>query len=234
MTLERTQSLPAGFDGQHRIVVLAPHPDDESLACGTLLAQAFSGAGGHVICMTDGSASHLGSEQWSPVRLARTRKAELTRAIQELGGTANDLTWLGWPDSRLHQVDFAAVAADLDERITALGAQHVFAPSSDDHHADHKATAQIAAHLRTRRPEWSFYSYPVWSRWDDPDFDRAIHGYAPLFLAAAPRKAQKNAAIQAHQSQLGHVIPDDPDGFVMSPAFVEKFVAEDEVFWRTP
>ena len=42
------------------LLVLAPHPDDESLGCGALLAQAFAGAGAHVACLTDGAASHPG------------------------------------------------------------------------------------------------------------------------------------------------------------------------------
>lgn len=226
--------LPEIFAGRHRIAVLAPHPDDESLGCGALLARAFAGAGAHVICLTDGSASHPGSKEWPPERLAQKRRDELTRAIVHLGGSARDLTWLGLADSKLYQVDPTRVASRIARHISASGAQHVFAPAIEDHHEDHKATVQIAQEIRRRHPDRAFYSYPVWCRWDDPDFDRDISRHAPCFLATNGCRQQKRSAIQAHQSQLGKVIKDDPKGFVLPRAFVDKFITEDEVFWRMP
>lgn len=232
MRLDHAPNLADVFEGRCQIAVLAPHPDDESLACGALLAQAFAGSGAHVICLTDGSASHPGSREWDSGRLAKRRRAELTEAITLLGGSAADLTWLGMADAKLYRVDPVAVAADLVERIAGSGARHVFAPAPQDHHEDHKATAYIAEKMRCLRPDWSFFNYPVWSRWDDPDFDQNIAHYAPYVLKTTGWQKQKRAAIAAHQSQLGAVVKDDPDGFVLSPEFIEKFAAEDEIFWR--
>lgn len=232
MRLDQVRKLPDVFRGLCRIAVLAPHPDDESLACGALLAQAFTSTGAHVICLTDGSASHPGSQEWSSTRLAKNRKAELTDAIKCLGGSVADLTWLGMADAKLYLADPVAVAADITEAIANSGAEHVFAPSPHDHHEDHKVTASVAEEIRRLRPDWSFYSYPVWSRWDDTEFAQNIVQYDPYFLETADWQKKKRAAITAHQSQLGMVVTDDPDGFVMSPEFVEKFVTEDEVFWR--
>lgn len=226
--------LPGVFEGQHKIVVLAPHPDDETLGCGTLLARAFAGAGAHVICMTDGSASHPNSLLWPPQRLARQRRAELELALTRLGGTGQDLTWLGLPDTRLHQSDLASLAAGLVALIAATGARYVFAPAAEDHHTDHKVTACIAQHMRAYRPDWTFYSYPVWSRWDDRDFDQRIAQHAPVTLAPAAFAEHKRAALQAHQSQLGEIVPDDPGGFVLPAAFIKTFLTGDELFWRMP
>ena len=44
--------------GGRPLLVLAPHPDDESLGCGALLAHGLAGPGAHVACLTDGAASH--------------------------------------------------------------------------------------------------------------------------------------------------------------------------------
>ena len=45
--------------GERPLVVLAPHPDDETLGCGALIFDAASrGADCHIICVTDGSRSH--------------------------------------------------------------------------------------------------------------------------------------------------------------------------------
>ena len=232
MNLDPTSSLADVFEGRCKIAVLAPHPDDESLACGALLTRAFSGAGAHVFCLTDGSASHPNSRQWPSERLAQRRRAELTQAIKHLGGSTTDLTWLGMKDAKLYLADPVAAARDLAELIADSGAQHVFAPAPQDHHEDHKATANIADEIRQLRPDWSFYSYPVWSRWDDPDFDQNIARYAPRYIKSGEWQQQKRAAITAHRSQFGDVVTDDPDGFVLPSEFVEKFVIEDEVFWR--
>lgn len=72
------------------VLVLAPHPDDESLGCEALLAHAFArptaNFRAHVVCLTDGAASHPGSEAVSPSRLAAIRRLELRAAIIRLGG----------------------------------------------------------------------------------------------------------------------------------------------------
>ncbi|MGB3244631.1 MAG: PIG-L deacetylase family protein [Sulfitobacter sp.] len=232
MSFDISSDFQGVFEGRQKIMVLAPHPDDESLACGTLLSRAFADAGAHVICLTDGSASHPGSLLWRPWRLAQQREAEMIQAIANLGGGPDDLTWLGLEDARLYQVDPVEVAADLAARISDFGARHIFAPAPEDHHEDHQMTARIAAEIRNLHPEWDYYSYPVWSRWDDPDFDQTVSRYDPVFLVAKDLGERKRAAINAHQSQLGRVVLDDPDGFVLPPDFVEKFITEDEVFWR--
>lgn len=236
MRVHRDPAFAEILDGKQRIVVLAPHPDDESLGCGALLARAFAGAGAgaHVICMTDGSASHPGSAKWPADRLAQLRRVELIRAIALLGGTASDLTWLGLADGKLHQSDPVKVAADLATHIAASGARYVFAPAIEDHHEDHKATARIAQEVRRRNPDWTFYSYPVWSRWDDIDFDQNVARHDPVFLEPGDCRDQKRAAILAHKSQLGQIVNDDPNGFVLPAGFVDKFGAADEVFWRMP
>lgn len=234
MTGAQDGFLPGVFAGHEKLVVLAPHPDDESLGCGALLAQAFAGAGAHIICLTDGSGSHPGSTLWPPKRLAGQRRAELIDAIKHLGGTARDLTWLGMPDAGLYRADARAVAGALEGIIDGLGARHIFAPAVEDSHEDHQATAKFAHELRLRRPDWSYYTYPVWCRWNDPDFGQKIARHAPVYLPLDGLRAAKCAAIHAHQSQLGQVVPDDPLGFTLPTGFVEKFLSCDEVFWRMP
>lgn len=234
MSLDQLPGLPEVFQGQHRIVVLAPHPDDESLGCATLLARAFADAGAHVVCMTDGSESHPGSREWPGPRLAGLRRNEMVRALQVLGGSEADLTWLGYRDTALDRADPLAVATDLIAIVEAAEARHVFAPAAEDHHGDHKATARIAQEMRKRRPDWSFYSYPIWSRWDDPDFDRNTASHDRHLLDPGAWGRAKRAAIEAHRSQLGQIVTDARDGFVLPAPLVAKFVMEPEVFWRMP
>ena len=82
-------------------LILAPHPDDESLGCGGLIA-ALSEAGRPplVVCVTDGSASHPGSRTHPPARLKTLREAELCAACAELGVPAQNVHFLGLTDAK--------------------------------------------------------------------------------------------------------------------------------------
>jgi len=222
------------LSGREKIAVLAPHPDDETLACGGLLARAFSAAGAHVVCVTDGSASHPGSQDWPPARLAETRREELLSALNILGGKTEDLTWLGLPDSRMHEVATSEVLASLTDVIDGQGIRHIFVPAREDKHCDHQTTAQLADALRDTRPDLHFYSYPVWSRWDDPQFGQNTAPYNPVLLDTSSFRDAKINAIRAHRSQLGQVVQDDLEGFVLPEPMVELFAQEDEIFWRMP
>lgn len=223
---------PGTLTGGAPIVVLAPHPDDESLGCGALLAYAFAHDGAEVICMTDGSASHPGSQDWTGDRLAAQRRRELSSAIAHLGGCDRDITWLGHQDGWLGAQDQNAIAHRIAEICRKCEARYLFAPSAQDHHQDHKTTARIALGVAKMVPGLELFTYPIWSRWDDPDFDLHIADYDPVALYPGPWLAPKRAAIRSHGSQLGQVVGDDPTGFTMSAAFVDAFANQPEIYWR--
>lgn len=69
-----------------RAVVIAPHPDDEVLGCGGLLQRlAEAGRTLQLISVTDGSASHPGSDRWPVQRLSVVRPQESAEALRRLG-----------------------------------------------------------------------------------------------------------------------------------------------------
>ncbi len=223
----------SSLTGDAPITVLAPHPDDETLGCGGLLAHAFAHHGAHVICLTDGSASHPASVKWTPLLLAKRRRRELERAIATLGGDTSDISWLGLQDGQLYTFPLQELAARICEVIDRSRSKTLFAPAMEDHHADHQVTARIALLIAQEYPDLTLYSYPIWSRWDAPDFDGMIRRHRPFSVDCARYRNAKRAAIASHASQLHGGVDDDPDGFAMKPAFVEKFVTENEIFWRT-
>jgi LmbE family N-acetylglucosaminyl deacetylase len=212
--------------------VLAPHPDDESLGCGALLAHAFDTHGAHVICMTDGGGSHPGSTDWPADRLAAMRWQELSHAIVRLGGMPTDMTWLGHPDGWLGLQDAAGIVADIVAICRDRGALHLFAPAPEDHHEDHRTTARIAQRVALAMPGITVFSYPVWSRWDDPDLLDHVVRRHPVALDTASWRARKALAIAAHRTQRGLVVDDDPGGFRLQEAFIHAFATEPEIFWR--
>lgn len=225
---------PTDLTGKSPIVVLAPHPDDESLGCGGLLAHAFAKCGAHVVCMTDGSASHPGSRAWLPRKLALTRKAELGRAVRHLGGSLEDVTWLGYPDGLLGAQDQNRVAREIGAICRRTGARRLFAAAREDHHEDHRTTAAIALRVAATIEGLEVFSYPIWSRWDDTNLLRRIAAYHPVSIDISDYRDAKRAAISAHRTQLGGIIDDDPSGFVLPAEFIDMFVNLPELFWRAP
>src|SRR6202044_4049231 len=94
MTDERVAVAPQA----RKILVVAPHPDDESLGCGGLISlSAQAGSSVYIGFVTDGAASHRNSTAWSPVRLAAQREQEASRALACLGLENAPLSSSGCP-----------------------------------------------------------------------------------------------------------------------------------------
>ena len=207
------------------VLVLAPHPDDESLGCGALLAMAFAGPGAHVACLTNGAGSHPGSRAVPPAHLAAIRRAELEAALARLGGTAGDASFLGTPDGGL------GTGEDLVEALAARtgDAGLLLAPSPLDPHCDHVAGAVLGRAV-AKAAGLRLAFYPVWSRWHGGGRAPLPPGTRPVRLLPGPCAPAKAAAIAAHRSQMGLVVPDAPDGFEMPPGFAAFFAQRDEVY----
>src|ERR1700712_473320 len=95
--LTASEMVPHGA----RAVVVAPHPDDEILAVGGLLAHlARVGTPVLIVAVTDGTASHVGSTEWPVERLVRERPIESRTALHRLGVDTEPVR-LGLPDGRI-------------------------------------------------------------------------------------------------------------------------------------
>ena len=145
-----------------RLVVVAAHPDDETLGTGGFL-QAARAAGAHIelVVATDGEAAFGAPDD----ELRRTRWRELRAALGELGLGDVPVHRLGLPDSGL--------AGCHDELVAALtpllaGAHTALAPWTGDPHPDHAAAGHAvlaAATAATHR-----WTYPIWTLpWSTPE-----------------------------------------------------------------
>ena len=80
-------------------VVIAPHPDDESLGCGGLIVDACrQGVGAKVVIVSDGAGSHPNSKAYPPQRLTILREVEARQAGAELGLRPEAMVFLRLPD----------------------------------------------------------------------------------------------------------------------------------------
>ncbi len=154
------QTLPGA-----KVLVLAPHPDDEVFGCGATLAQmAQAGCEIHVIVLTDGVLasewSHLPPAQAQQKRQdkAQRRRGESIAAAARLGYPAPE--FMGWCDGQLLcdgsdeglPIDERlpikeAPLAELSDKVKALQPDLILAPSVWEMHRDHRAVAQWALKL---------------------------------------------------------------------------------------
>jgi len=197
------------------VVVLAPHPDDETLGCGLLIADAVRlGVQLAVVVLTDGQASHPGSLRWPPAALGRLRRGETRRALARLGADRAALRFMGWRDGRLSE---DARSLRLRALLQAIGARTVLVSSPADSHPDHQAAWRLARRA-TRGSRARLMTYAVWSRLDDAASPRTRH-----FAIS-----RKRWAMQAHRSQTSTYISDTPGGFVSDPLALERLVTGTE------
>jgi len=147
--------------GCRRLVVVAPHPDDEILGLGgTMAIAAASGIRVDVVAVTDGEASHGGSTTVTPADLATRRPAESLAALAELGVPPR-ITRLGIHDGAVadHEPELASQLAEIiaDDPAGTWCA----APWRNDGHPDHDATGRACA-LALRDTRVRLVEYPVW------------------------------------------------------------------------
>ncbi len=209
--------------GGRRALILAPHPDDESLGCGGLIAAACAaGLAPEVVILTDGAASHPGSRTHPPLRLARLREAEARAALAILGLPACHAHFLRQPDNAL------AVDGAIIDRLVEIGAGCgvVIGPWAGDPHCDHTAAAMIAQAVAIRTG-MALLSYPVWGRLRK---DGALRELPALRLDISPQLAVKTRAIAAHESQYGGVIKDSPEAFCLPAELLAVFAQPYEIY----
>ncbi len=217
-------------------VVVAPHPDDESLGCGGVLALlAEAEKSPKVIVVTDGSRSHPNSKSHPQEKLAELRERETLLATEALGLRSDSVHFLRYRDCGLPPLEsqaFTAAAERCAGLLEMLGIESIFVPWRRDPHCDHELTWQLfhaAVRQLSTAPRW--LEYPVWA------WEHAATDVAPREEEASAWRLdistvadRKNRAIQQHRSQLGEVIRDDPKGFALTPAMLAHFSRGWELF----
>jgi LmbE family N-acetylglucosaminyl deacetylase len=234
--LARMAALPfAGLDdilAPGPALLLAPHPDDETLGCGGLIAE--SGALGrelHVLVVTDGTGSHPGSRAWPAERLRALREQEARRAVGELGLAVDRIAFFGLRDTKAPHG-----GAALDEAVSRIaahaterGARTILTTWRHDPHGDHVAVSRMGAAV-ARAIGGRLLEYPVWG-WtlppNQPLDDAPASGRRLDITRHLPAKRR---AIAAHRSQTTDLIDDDPNGFLLPAEFLALFTRPFEVF----
>ena len=195
------------FDAQTRLLMVAPHPDDETLAAGILLQRVLAAGGAaEVLLLTSG-----GNNPW-PQRVlerrlridaaaqalwAARRQREIHAALRCLGVPGSHLHALEWPDMGLLgcllHAEGAAVAT-LRSCLLRLRPNLLVLPALSDRHPDHGT-----AHVLLRLALAGIAEPPVvWTY--------LIHAASAVQAridvgGTTAQRAAKLAALEAHASQ---------------------------------
>ncbi len=211
-------------------LVVAPHPDDETLGCGCTIARARqAGIPVHVIIVTDGGGhpAHVTDK----AMLIGLRRDEAVKACGVLGVPASHVVFLGVPDGQA-PAHVAVITARLAEVIDRIDPECVFAPSHLDNHSDHRAVAAAVRDLVRRGPgRAAVYEYPVWF-WFPRYLLRAFLFGDVLRLrriSSGTYRDLKQQALACHASQAGAF---DPGDAILTPGFLWRFLRPHEYFFE--
>ncbi|MGI4762849.1 MAG: PIG-L deacetylase family protein [Janthinobacterium lividum] len=219
-----------------RTVIVIPHPDDEALGCGGLLA-LLRQAGQHVaaVLVSDGTMSHPHSQEFSAAARRELRYAELRHALAVLHVDENPVLYLGLPDSQVPSEGpaFDDATARLADFIADQQVDTVLTPWRRDPHPDHRATSQLTAAALASLPQPPRrleYVVWAWERAAPEDLPQPGEGTG-FRLDIGSVLPQKQRAIAAHRSQLAPgTITDDPSGFLLSSDMLAHFAQPTEAF----
>lgn len=218
----------AELTGPGDVLVLAPHPDDESLAMGGAIAAASTaGHRVHIAIVTDGAMSHPNSKTYPAAALSALRKAEVETAVQILTDGRESPILLGYPDQGApdHPDGFCDVEARLGQHLGGVTA--IWTTWNGDPHSDHQRVWRLAAWM-AERLGCAMFACPVWGQVQPPVSGASSVGLRRFETTAF--RDLKARAVAAHVSQMTGLIDDDPSGFRMPEDLAAHFVATDEIF----
>jgi LmbE family N-acetylglucosaminyl deacetylase len=142
-------------------VVIAPHPDDETLGCGGVISKKIAaGAMVRLVFVTDGSASH--AIEAGPDALGRLRAEEALEAARRLGVRADRVTFLNSPDGRAAE-HLEEITGSLVDLMRAWRPECVYVVHGCDPPSDHRAAfAALTRAIRAYGEPLTVFEYPVW------------------------------------------------------------------------
>lgn len=124
-----------------KTLVVAPHPDDETLGCGgTLLRRKAEGGTIGWLLMTKLSKNW----GWSDQRISQ-RADEIDQVRKILGIREEHVYQLGFPATRLDTIPMADLVTSISEAFKSFEPEELFLPHSGDIHSDHRITFEAAS-----------------------------------------------------------------------------------------
>jgi LmbE family N-acetylglucosaminyl deacetylase len=184
-----------------RLLVVAPHPDDETLGAGGAIMRAGRA---RVIVVTDGEANpwpqRVADRKWrigdtDRARWGALRRSEALRALAILGVASDDAQFLGLPDAGLGALARSGDPRFIDaiaNEVATFAPTTIIAPSFLDLHIDHRAASYF---VHAAAPNANIVTYLVHGKFD------ASRVAATIELTDEEMR-RKRAAMDCHATQL--------------------------------
>jgi len=164
---------PLSLTGYHRLLILAPHCDDEVLAAaGLILAAQRAGIEVHVVIATNGDGYLFATMQdfrkvypthADFIRMGEERQQESLRALTKLGVKADQVTFLSYPDRGSPALWNTNWSADKPYRSPYSGdtrSPYPLTYNPDSIYAGADYLADISSILSSYRPDLVVYPNP--------------------------------------------------------------------------
>jgi LmbE family N-acetylglucosaminyl deacetylase len=223
--------------GKKRIIVFAPHPDDETFGCGGTIAKKISeGHEVYIVIMTDGRYAFLNvlgiKNDPTPEDLKEIRLEEVKRATKILGVPEDNLVFLNFVDGTLKDN-----MKDAEEKVVSIlrekGPDEVYFPYRRDGHPDHRAAYKIIKNaIRKLRISPLCFEYSIAHRF--ARFGRFIDAFLDfifrikkVYIDISAFLHTKKLAIMEFKSELTAVSARQHKPVITS---VQKFQKDKEVF----
>jgi LmbE family N-acetylglucosaminyl deacetylase len=209
------------------IVVFAPHPDDETLACGgVMVLNAELGNAVHIVFMTDGRYSHrhtLGIETYpTPEDVKRIRREEAGQVARILGVKGENPTFLEYEDGTLGN-HIEAAAEQVQGILKIIKPDLIYFPARFDRHRDHKATNIIVKQsVRILTPQPELLQYVIWK-------SGANSTLRPVSVDISRVLPIKKLAISEYKSQVT-LFSEKQARPILIKRFLNRFLVDHEVF----
>jgi LmbE family N-acetylglucosaminyl deacetylase len=213
-------------------LVLAPHPDDETLGCGaTIMRKLATGTSVQVVIAADGRYAYPKSKL-SADALIEIREEEACRACAILGLARENITFLRLEDLRL--ADHRELLRDrLFDIFDTVNPEEIFVTSIIDNHPDHRVLAELGRELaQARRDRFPrLYEYPIWF-WDPRIWRvRQLVELRPRIVRTAEFRMRKREAIAAYRSQVTNLTVETGSA-PLRKGFLRQFVQPEEIFFE--
>jgi N-acetylglucosamine malate deacetylase 1 len=190
----------------NRILVLAPHPDDEAIGCGgTLLRHVKQGDTVQVVFLTSGEKGGHGRSEAETIRV-REREA---RTAARILGVRNPEFWHE-PDGALRATP--AAVARLRVKLKEFRPHKIYVTHDREMHPDHRGAVRLLRHAldRAARPRSDVLMYEVWTPVQQLD----------EIVDISPFIGKKLRAVRAYRSQCAVV------GFVEAVRGLNRYRGE--------
>jgi LmbE family N-acetylglucosaminyl deacetylase len=222
-----------------KVIVFAPHPDDETWGCGGTMARRISeGFEVSIVVLTDGRyafSKAFGIESNpTPEELKKIRHDEVVRATSILGVPKDDLVFLDFEDGRLED-HMEEAQADVNEILDKNHVAEVYFPYENDFHPDHRVTSHIVREaIDGSNNSLSAYQYSILHKYGriGPIIDSLLKVLKQKIVTVDVKKflPLKKAAMKEFKSEF-EIISEGQEKPLADARLVQKFLKSEEKFY---